>query len=140
MHRPRQRSLVWSGLPGRGLGAVGLAPGVVPDGRLGDAATKVGHVVVTQLRGREASLLKLVADTLYALDVIQLRAQLHHHRLRVLVVDGCTSIRRRLEEPGLHGLGLSQRELNTHALFNTLRETIGHLDGHVVVSAWSALP
>jgi hypothetical protein len=109
---------------------LGLGAGVAPDRRLGDAPTEVGHVVVAQLLGREASLLKLDTDTLHALDVIQLRAQLHHHRLRVLVVDGGTSIRRRLEEPGLDRLGLSQRELDAHALVSALRETIGHLDGH----------
>ena len=49
-----------------------------------------------------------------------------------LVVDGSASVRRRLEKPGLDRLGLSQRELDAHALVRTLRETIGHLDGHVV--------
>src|SRR5215210_9151636 len=127
MHRPRYEVVGWSGLPrAEPGGGLGLAAGVVPDRRLGDAATEVGHVVVTQLCGRKASLLKLVADSLHALDEIQLCAQLHHHGLRVLVVDGCTSIRRWLEEPGLDGLGLSQRELDAHAVFRTLWETVGH--------------
>ena len=93
---PRPMWGMWSRVPGRGPRGVGLAAGVAPDRRLSDAPAKVGDVV-SHLLGQEASLLKLVADTLHALDVVQLRAQLHHHRLGVLVVDGGTSIRGRLE-------------------------------------------
>src|SRR5829696_3233612 len=82
------------GLPGRvASGRVVLVARVAPDRRLGDAAAEIGNLIVTHLLGREAGLLQLVADSLHALDVIQPRAQLHHHRLGVLVVDGGTSVR-----------------------------------------------
>ena len=58
-------------------------------------------------------------------------AQLDHHRLGILVVDGRAAVGCGLEEPGLHGLRLGKSELERHRVIHALWETIGHLDGHV---------